>query len=62
MERQSEEMEWGDICERERERIRGWLSLKIAVYRFFGTLIPLLFITKCQEAIFSFDLMQLTPS
>jgi len=46
---------------RERER-RGGVSLKIAACHFFGTLIPLLFITKCQETIFSFNLLLLTPS
>lgn len=53
--------EWGDEMGWHL-RVRGWLSLKIAVCHFFGTLIPLLFISKCQETIFSFDLVWPTPS
>lgn len=45
-----EEMKRGDVL---RERVNLSVS---AVCHFRGTLIPLLFISKCQETIFRFDL------
>lgn len=58
---------WGEKTEWEDEigwhlRERGQLSLKIAACHFLGKVIILLFIGKCQETIFSFNLMGSTPS